>query len=53
VEGVWHTGIVAYGREYFFGAGGVQSVRPVSAWIQIFINNLNTAGKMLTKVVRN
>ncbi|CAB3385787.1 Hypothetical predicted protein, partial [Cloeon dipterum] len=28
LDGVWHTGIVAYGREYFFGSGGVQSVRP-------------------------
>ncbi|KAK2581785.1 hypothetical protein KPH14_002263 [Odynerus spinipes] len=28
LEGVWHTGIVAYGREYFFGPAGIQSVRP-------------------------
>nr|CAD7407256.1 unnamed protein product [Timema cristinae] len=28
VEGVWHTGIVAYGREYFFGMVGVQSCNP-------------------------
>ncbi|XP_059475230.1 uncharacterized protein LOC132196525 isoform X2 [Neocloeon triangulifer] len=30
LEGVWHTAVVAYGREYFFGAGGIQSVRPCS-----------------------
>lgn len=30
LEGIWHTGIVAYGREYFFGPAGIQSVRPVS-----------------------
>ncbi|KAK7868449.1 hypothetical protein R5R35_011202 [Gryllus longicercus] len=28
LEGIWHTAIVAYGREYFFGSGGVQSCRP-------------------------
>lgn len=35
LEGIWHTGIVAYGREYFFGAGGVQSVRPVSLLLKL------------------
>lgn len=30
VEGIWHTAIVAYGREYFFGPSGIQSARPVS-----------------------
>lgn len=30
LDGVWHTAIVAYGREYFFGPAGIQSVRPVS-----------------------
>lgn len=28
VDGVWHTAMVVYGREYFFGSGGVQSCRP-------------------------
>ncbi|XP_077272873.1 uncharacterized protein LOC143903278 isoform X1 [Temnothorax americanus] len=28
LDGVWHTGIVVYGREYFFGPAGIQSVRP-------------------------
>ncbi|XP_015125387.1 uncharacterized protein LOC107047110 isoform X2 [Diachasma alloeum] len=28
LDGVWHTAIVAYGREYFFGPSGIQSVRP-------------------------
>ena len=30
LEGVWHTGVVAYGREYFFTSNGVGSVIPVS-----------------------
>ena len=30
IEGIWHTGVVAYGREYFFGGGGIQSCEPVS-----------------------
>ncbi|XP_011643036.1 uncharacterized protein LOC105430926 isoform X1 [Pogonomyrmex barbatus] len=28
LDGIWHTAIVAYGREYFFGPAGIQSVRP-------------------------
>lgn len=28
LDGIWHTGVVAYGREYFFGPAGIQSVRP-------------------------
>lgn len=28
IDGVWHTAIVVYGREYFFGPSGIQSVRP-------------------------
>eukprot|EP00092_Neocalanus_flemingeri_P026076 GFUD01028261.1.p1 GENE.GFUD01028261.1~~GFUD01028261.1.p1 ORF type:complete len:722 (-),score=173.26 GFUD01028261.1:264-2429(-) len=28
LEGVWHTGVVAYGREYFFTKNGVGSVIP-------------------------
>lgn len=30
MEGIWHTAVVAYGREYFFGPYGIQSSRPVS-----------------------
>ncbi|XP_076756690.1 uncharacterized protein LOC143426872 isoform X3 [Xylocopa sonorina] len=30
VEGIWHTAIVAYGREYFFGTLGIQNTRPGS-----------------------
>lgn len=30
VEGVWHTSIVVYEREYFFGAQGISSCPPVS-----------------------
>ncbi|XP_076277032.1 uncharacterized protein LOC143207451 isoform X2 [Lasioglossum baleicum] len=28
VEGIWHTAIVAYGREYYFGPFGIQTARP-------------------------
>lgn len=28
LDGIWHTGIVAYGREYFFGHEGLQSCSP-------------------------
>ncbi|KAL6443949.1 hypothetical protein ACFW04_001733 [Cataglyphis niger] len=30
LDGIWHTAIVAYGREYFFGPAGINSVRPGS-----------------------
>ncbi|ELU08362.1 hypothetical protein CAPTEDRAFT_163285 [Capitella teleta] len=28
IDGVWHTGIVVYGQEYFFGAEGISSCPP-------------------------
>ncbi|XP_076243677.1 uncharacterized protein LOC143184944 isoform X2 [Calliopsis andreniformis] len=28
VQGIWHTAIVAYGREFYFGPVGIQSSRP-------------------------
>ncbi|XP_076053030.1 uncharacterized protein LOC143032337 isoform X8 [Oratosquilla oratoria] len=28
IEGLWHTSVVAYGREYFFGGEGIASCRP-------------------------
>lgn len=28
LDGIWHTGIVVFGREYFFGGGGIESCRP-------------------------
>ncbi|XP_014205325.1 uncharacterized protein LOC106637159 [Copidosoma floridanum] len=34
LEGIWHTAIVAYGREYFFGPQGIQSVRPGGTELQ-------------------
>lgn len=30
IEGVWHTAIVVYGREFFFGGQGIQSCQPVN-----------------------
>ncbi|XP_020280923.1 uncharacterized protein LOC109853337 isoform X2 [Pseudomyrmex gracilis] len=32
LDGIWHTAIVAYGREYFFGPAGIQSIRPLRRW---------------------
>ena len=29
LEGVWHSGLVCYGREYYFTRAGVASVLPV------------------------
>uniref|UniRef100_A0A1L8E5S5 Putative muscle system process n=1 Tax=Nyssomyia neivai TaxID=330878 RepID=A0A1L8E5S5_9DIPT len=28
IEGVWHTGVVVFGREFFFGSQGIQSCPP-------------------------
>lgn len=28
IDGIWHTGIIAYGREYFYGGAGIESCRP-------------------------
>ncbi|XP_055699172.1 uncharacterized protein LOC129799373 isoform X2 [Phlebotomus papatasi] len=28
IEGIWHTGVVVFGREYFFGGQGIQSCPP-------------------------
>ncbi|KAJ6637084.1 Desumoylating isopeptidase 1 [Pseudolycoriella hygida] len=30
LDGVWHTGVVVYGREYFFGSQGIQSCPPLN-----------------------
>jgi hypothetical protein len=40
VEGIWHTGVVVYGKEYYFGSGGVGIAAPVSKNLGIFpVNN--------------
>jgi hypothetical protein len=28
IDGVWHTGVVIFGKEYFFGGGGIQAMAP-------------------------
>uniref|UniRef100_T1IR73 PPPDE domain-containing protein n=1 Tax=Strigamia maritima TaxID=126957 RepID=T1IR73_STRMM len=28
INGLWHTAIVVYGREYFYGSGGIESTTP-------------------------
>lgn len=30
IDGIWHTAVVVYGREFFFGGQGIQSCPPVS-----------------------
>lgn len=35
IEGIWHTAVVIYGREYFYGGQGIQSCMPVSSSRQI------------------
>lgn len=32
IDGIWHTGIVVYGKEFFFGGmGGIECCAPVSS----------------------
>ncbi|CAH1397520.1 unnamed protein product [Nezara viridula] len=28
VEGIWHTGVVTFGKEYYFGSGGINVIVP-------------------------
>jgi desumoylating isopeptidase 1 len=28
IDGIWHTGVLVFGREYFFGGGGIQALAP-------------------------
>ena len=28
IDGIWHTGIVVHGIEWFFGGGGIEHVTP-------------------------
>lgn len=30
IDGIWHTAVVVFGREYFFGTQGITSCSPVS-----------------------
>ena len=30
IDGIWHTAVVVFGREYFYGSGGITSCSPVS-----------------------
>lgn len=30
IEGIWHTAIVVFGKEFFYGSQGIQSCEPVS-----------------------
>lgn len=30
IEGIWHTAIVVFGKEHFFGSNGISICKPVS-----------------------
>lgn len=30
IDGIWHTAVVVFGREFFFGGQGIESCAPVS-----------------------
>lgn len=32
LDGIWHTSVVVYGKEFFFGSTGIQSCTPVSSY---------------------
>lgn len=47
LDGVWHTGIVVYGQEFFFGGDGISSCNPVS-----FLQHSVCPTVQLTPVIR-
>lgn len=32
IEGIWHTAVVVFGKEHFFGSNGISVCDPVSAY---------------------
>ena len=36
VDGIWHTAVVVFGREYFYGSHGISAVPPVSFLFDLF-----------------
>ena len=39
IDGIWHTGIVVYGKEYYFGGGicaGIPKQTPYGYPVQVF-----------------
>ncbi|OWA54248.1 hypothetical protein BV898_18659 [Hypsibius exemplaris] len=39
LDGVWHTGVVAYGQEFFFGGQGIESCPPLLICVISFSMN--------------
>lgn len=37
IDGVWHTSVVVFHREYFFGSHGISSISPVSYDLYFFL----------------
>ena len=39
IEGIWHTGVSVFGKEYFYGMGhGIAHTKPVKISFKEFIN---------------
>jgi hypothetical protein len=52
VEGVWHTSVVVYEREFFYGGGGVTSCAPVSTrcqYMRWFLGNIHSVFRKAPK----
>lgn len=35
IDGIWHTAIVVYGKEYYFGSGGIGAAIPVRFYFHL------------------
>lgn len=40
IEGIWHTAIVVFGKEHFFGSNGISICKPVSLILNSYLYEL-------------